>query len=233
MLGIQKLDFLISLYIFCILVSELLGVKTFPLATIGSFHLNASVAILVLPIIFTINDIITEVYGRERTKSIVRSGLLIIALLFIISIIGTSLPPSMRFSKTEAAYDTIYQTSARIALASLTAFALAEFADILIFHKIRERMGKSKLWLRNNVSNIISQLIDTTIFMTLAFYAFDKPFSNNLSFLIGLILPYWLLKCAMSVLETPFVYIGVNWLREGKTDEKPTIQKNRFTTKKR
>ena len=212
----KKFDLLISLYIFCIAVSELMGAKTFPLFTLGSFKLNASVAIFVLPLIFTINDVITEVYGKERTKSIIRSGLVIIFLILLFSLLATSLPPSLRFVSSEKAYDTIFGLSARIAAASLTAFAIAEFVDVLIFVRIRKMLGKKSLWLRNNVSNFISQFSDTTIFMILAFYSFDKGFGNNISFLWSLILPYWFIKCCMSVIETPLVYLGIKWLKNDK-----------------
>lgn len=214
MFKIEKFDLLVSLYIFCIAVSELMGAKTFPLIKLFGYQLNASVAIFVLPLIFTINDIITEVLGRERTRSVIRSGLLIISFILIFSLFATSLSPSTRFQNSESAYDTIFGLSARIAGASLAAFALAEFLDVFIFVKIRQRLGKKALWFRNNASNFISQLIDTSVFMFLAFYAFDKSFDNNISFLFSLTLPYWLLKCFMSVIETPLVYIGVKWLKK-------------------
>lgn len=216
MLKMQKLDLLISIYIACIALSELMGAKTFPLANILGYQLNASVAIFVLPLIFTINDVITEVYGKERTRSVIRSGLLVILLILLFSLFTTSLPPSSRFLSFESSYDKIFGLSARIAAASLTAFAIAEFMDVLIFVKIREQLGKKALWLRNNASNFISQFIDTAIFMFLAFYAFDKAFDANISFLFSLILPYWLLKCSMSIIETPLVYLGVKWLKENK-----------------
>ncbi len=214
MFKIQKLDFLIALYIFCIAVAEFMGAKTFPITTIGTFKLNASVAIFVIPLIFTINDMITEVYGKERTRSIIRAGLVMIFFILLFTLLATSLPPSGRFAATEAAYDTIFQYSARIAGASLTAFALAEFLDVYVFSKIRERLGKKALWFRTNASNFISQFVDTSVFMTLAFYALNKPFADNAAFLLSLILPYWLLKCFMSVIETPFVYLGVRWLKK-------------------
>ena len=216
MFNIKKLDLLISLYIFCVVVSELMGVKTFPLFNIGSLKLSASVAIFTIPIIFSANNIIVEVYGKERARSLIRSSLLIIALLLLFTILATSLPPSARFAESEGAYDHIFTKAARISLASLIAFATAEFLDVYIFAKIREKMGKKALWFRNNISNFISQLTDTTIFMTLAFYALQKPFGDNFAFLAGLILPYWLLKCSMSILETPLVYLGVNWLKKDK-----------------
>ena len=77
-------------------------------------------------------------------------------------------------------------------------------------------MGKKALWFRNNVSNFSAQLIDTTVFMTLAFYALGDSFSENTAFLLSLIIPYWLLKCFMSVIETPLVYLGVKWLKNEK-----------------
>ena len=210
------MDFLVGFYVFGIIVSELMGVKTFPLVTIGDFTLNASIAIFLLPLLFTINDVVIEVYGVSRARSIVRTGLLTVILLFCFIMLSLKLPPSSRFIESNAAFAEIFGKSARIALASLTAFALSDFLDIYLFAKIREKMGKNKLWLRNNASNIISQFIDTTVFMVLAFWAIEKGFESNVTFLTSLILPYWLLKSFMSVIETPLVYIGVKWLKDEK-----------------
>lgn len=211
---IYKMDLLVSLYTFCIVVAELMGGKTFPLVKIGDFQLNASVAIFVFPLIFTINDIITEVYGRERTRKLIRSNLIIIFLLIVVSLGFTALPPSARFASTEAAYDQVFHISARISAASLVAFAVAEFWDVFIFSKLREKLGKKSLWLRTNASNFSAMFLDTTLFITLAFYNLQLSVGENWSFLVSLILPYWLLKCFASIVETPFAYWGVAWLRK-------------------
>lgn len=213
---VKKLDLLLSVYIFCIAVTELMGAKTFPIINAGFLHLNASVAIFVIPIVFTVTDIVIEVHGKERAHSIITSGLITVFLIMIYSILSTSLPPSKRFMTSEKAYDDIFVKSIRIAFASLSAFALSAFFDAAVFVKIRELLGKKALWFRNNVSNFASQFTDTIIFITLAFYALDKGFSDNLGFLISLIIPYWLLKCAMSIIETPLVYLGVKWLKNDK-----------------
>lgn len=231
MFKIQKFDLLVSVYIFCICAAEFMGGKTFPLIKILNYQLNASVAIFLFPLLFTINDVITEVYGKERTRSVIRSGLVVISLIFLASIVFVALPPSARFSKTESAYDAIFGLSARISAASLIAFAIAEFTDVIVFVKIRQKLGKKALWLRNNVSNFIAQFFDTVVFMTLAFYAFNQPFMSNLNFLLGLIIPYWLLKCFMSVIETPLVYLGVRWLRHGEVAERPSIMKTSIPKK--
>ena len=211
---IEKMDLLIALYIFCIAASELMGAKTFPVVKVFNYQLNASVAIFVLPLIYSINDVIVEVFGVQRARSVVRSGLLVVFLILLFSLLATSLPPSIRFIAKENAYQQVFTLSARISAASLTAFAIAEFTDVFIFQKMRKKLGKKKLWLRNNVSNFVSEFLDTAVFMVLAFYAFNVSFGDNLVFLWSLILPYWLIKCFMSIIETPLVYAGVKWLKE-------------------
>jgi len=208
-LKINKLDLIISIYIACVAISELMGGKTFPLLHIGKFTWNASVAIFVIPIIFSINDAIVEVYGVARAKSVYRSSLVTIVIFMLFSFLAIKLPPSVRFKESEVAYDLIFGMSARIAFASLIAFTISDFVDIIVFQKIREKIGKKALWLRSN----LSQFIDTCVFMFLAFYAFNKGVSDNFSFLFSLIIPYWLLKCFMSIIETPFVYLAVRWLK--------------------
>src|SRR5690242_9499714 len=111
MFKIEKLDFLISFYIICVALSELMGAKTFPVFTIGSFHLNATVSIFVLPLLYSINDIVIEVFGKERAQSIVRSSLLMIFFILIYSLLVTNLPASKRFLPTDHAYNTIFAIS--------------------------------------------------------------------------------------------------------------------------
>ncbi len=220
MFKIQKLDFLIAFYITCVIISEVMGAKTFPITSIGSFHLNATVVIFVLPFIYAANDIIVEVFGKERAQSVVRSSLFMIFFLLLFSVLATILPPSARFEQTNAAYNTIFGISIRFSAASLIAFAVSEFLDVYIFAKMRAKFGKKKLWLRTNVSNFISEFFDTAIFMTLAFYALNLPVMANLSFIAGIALPYWLLRCFMSVIETPLVYLGVKWLGKNSDSKK-------------
>ncbi len=207
------MDLLIAVYIFCIAVSEILGSKTFPVWDFGFYKLNASVAIFVVPLIFTINDIITEVHGKERARSIIRASLFVIFLIFGFSWLATSLPPSARFAVNEGAYDKIFGLSMRFSAASIIAFAISDFLDVYVFSLMREKLGKSKLWLRNNISNFISQFVDSALFLSIAFYALDQSFNSNFTFITGLLIPYWLLRCTLSVAETPLVYLGVKWLK--------------------
>jgi len=217
MFNIQKLDFLIAFYTTCVVLTEIMGAKTVPLFTIFSFPIHATVTLLILPFIYSINDTIVEVFGKEKAQSIVRSTLLMVLFILIFSIIATALPADKRFAPTESAYETIFGISIRFSAASLIAFAVSEFSDVYIFAKLREKFGKNRLWLRTNASNFISEFFDTALFMTLAFYALNESVASNFMFIAGIALPYWLLRCCMSIIETPLVYLGVKWLSKTPT----------------
>jgi len=222
---LTKLEILVGLYIFCLFACETMGFKLIPLLQIGEMHLSTSVAIFLLPFIFSINDVVIEVYGIKKALAISRLGLLIVALIALFGLFFTILPPAERFMPTNEAYNTVFGFSIRVSIASLVAFAIAQVTDILVFAKIRSRLGKKSLWLRTNVSNVVGLLVDTTIFITIARYDLTADLANNLQFLTGLILPYWIFKCMMSVLITPLTYVGVKWLKQDQVVEAKTTRK--------
>ncbi len=211
--AISRTDIVVALYIFFTIISEVMGAKTFPIVTIGSFQLSTSVAIFVLPFVFSLSDIMLEVHGKKRARGLVYLGIGTIVLLMLYTLLATSLPPTSRFAPSEPAYDAIFQFSIRMSLASIAAFALSELLDLAIFSKLRERMHKKALWVRNNVSNFVGFFVDSAVFLVIAFYAPEKSLADNFGFILSLLIPYWLLKCFMSVIETPFVYAGVKWLK--------------------
>jgi len=218
-----KSDILIGLYVFCIITAELMGSKSFPLFKIFNFNLTGSIGMFLIPWIFSINDIFAESFGLKRTKNLAKISLIVVFLLILLAAFAVVLPPSSRYAATNEAYKTIFSQSIRISLASLIAMAVSNFTDIKVFWRLKQRLNKYGLWFRNNLSNILATLLDTVVFMTLAFYDSGHTFSNNFHFLIGLITPYWLLKVFMSTLSTPFVYQGIKWL---KSDDKKLSTSN-------
>lgn len=208
---INKMDFLVALYITCLALAEIMSMKTIPLFKVFNYQLNVSVGIFVFPILFAINDVITEVKGKERAKQLVFSSLIMVAIIMAYSIFVTWLPESARFNDGEA-YNLIFSRAARISFASLVAFLVSGLLDVAIFHRIKVKTKGKMLWLRSNVSNFISQFLDTFIFISIAFYSFQYGLNSNLSFIFSIVIPYWLLKCFMSVVETPLTYWGVKWL---------------------
>jgi uncharacterized integral membrane protein (TIGR00697 family) len=210
----HKADLFVALYIFCIVAAELLGSKSFPIMEINGYKLSGAVGMLLFPFIYSINDIMFEVFGKDRARNLAKLSVLIVFLLILFSYLAVSLPSTTRFAPLNDSYNAIFTQSIRISIASLVALGVSNIMDVVVFAKLKVKFKTTGLWLRNNLSNISSLLIDTVVFMFVAFYAIDQSFSSNLTFLIGLILPYWLLKSLVSAFGTPLVYWGVKWLKK-------------------
>jgi len=200
-----KLIAFISVFVGMLVGMNLLGGK---ITTI--FGVSASVAVFIVPLAFAITDISTELYGRSFSRKITFAGMLVILILMIYSVIFVSLEPNARYTHDQA-YQTIFGTSLRIMLASIVAFILAQLQDVFIFEKIRQATKGKWLWLRTNLSTFASEVVDTTVFMYIAFYMITPKF--DALFVLKMIIPYLILKIVFAALITPAVYAGVRLLR--------------------
>jgi hypothetical protein len=96
-------------------------------------------------------------------------------------------------------------------IASLVSFVVAQQLDVFMFSFWGKVTHGKHLWIRNNLSTIVSQFIDTTIFEFIAFWHLNDKFTTG--YIFSLIIPYWLFKVVFALLDTPFCYLGVRWLR--------------------
>jgi len=204
----QKLQILFSLFIGLLIGMNLLGGKI-----ISLFGISVSVAIFMVPFTFLITDIVEEVYGRDTVKHFIIGGVISLIVIFLYTSIFVLLEPHERYS-FNSEYKTIFGSSLRMIIASLIGFILAQTHDMISFEWWKKKTHGKALWLRNNLSTIISQFIDTSVFMMIAFYQLTPKFT--FIFIINLIIPYYLFKILFAILDTPFVYLGVNWLRKNK-----------------
>jgi len=212
-----KTNILLGLFVGSLIAANLIGLK------VANFYLfDASVGILLFPILFLVTDIIEEVHGKKKAKEFVIVGFAALIIVLIVTVIAVLLPFADR-SLVKEEYTNIFGTTIRIFIASITAFLIAQLHDVWAFNFWKEKTKGKYLWLRNNLSTIVSQLIDTTLFMFIAFYGvtlnswFDPVNSKfTIIYLFELIIPYWLVKILFALGDTPFCYLGVRWLRNSK-----------------
>jgi len=133
------------------------------------FGSHLSVAVFSFPIVLLSTDVIGEVYGQQIAKIFVLAGFISTALFIAYSFLSLTMPWSTDGDWVKVGYNQIFGISARMAIASLAAFIIAEYQDVLSFFFFREKLGVKFFWLRSLLSNLWSQLLDTTIFMTIAF----------------------------------------------------------------
>ena len=200
-----KTDILLAFFIASLILANVLGTKITTIVGI-----RVSVGIFFIPLLFLITDIVSEVHGMKRAKNFFWTSVLVLIFSLIMVYICLIMPANPTWGN-QTAYEIIFQGSLRMIVASLIAFMISQYHDILAFHFWKKKTNGKFLWLRNNLSTIVSQFLDTTIFMFIAFYQMTPKFT--IGFIFSLIIPYWIFKIIFSLLDTPLCYLGVKWLR--------------------
>lgn len=167
------------------------------MVTIGSFVLPA--AVVAYPLTFLMTDVIGEIWGKDEANRTVRNGFVCQVISLILISVAIVLPVAP-FADNQAAFEGILGQSFRVVAASMAAYMIAQWNDVFIFHKLKEKCSGKHKWLRNNVSTLISQLLDTAIFITIAFI-------GTVPNILTMILSQYVVKAAYALLDTPFFYL--------------------------
>ena len=173
--------------------------------TVKLFGLAATLGNIVYATSFLVTDILSENYGKQEAKkavwigffSLISMTLLMNLALEFIPLAGDDFAPV-----AHEATSTIFSLMPRIAIASLTAYLLSQRHDVWAFHFWKNRFpNERQLWLRNNLSTMISQLIDSSVFVLIAFWGVYET-----AILFEIFLTTYLLKWVVAAADTPFVY---------------------------
>lgn len=203
--NIGKRDILFALFIASMIIVNTLGSK---ITTI--LGVRVSVGILLVPVLFLITDIVGEVFGEKEAQHFVNMATIMLVFMFCLSFLFIRMKPNETWGMQKE-YELIFGSSMRMTAASIISFIISQKLDVVLFSTWKKVTHGKYLWIRNNFSTIISQFIDTTIFDFIAFYHLTEKYT--VSFVFSLIIPYWLFKVAFALLDTPFCYLGVRWLR--------------------
>lgn len=153
---------------------------------------------------FLVTDILSEKYGKKDAQKAVKYSFSIMLLWLL----GTQLILQFTPNVNDYINDSlkvVFGLVPRITIASLIGFICSQNIDVFLYHFIWKKTGdnKSKLWLRNNGSTLISQAIDTVIFTFLAFWG---TYPTNVFF--SILITTYLFKALVAVIDTPFIYIA-------------------------
>jgi len=194
---------LASLFTTCLLIANILAVK---LISIGGWVVPAGV--IAYPLTFLFTDVISELYGRRIASRVIWAGFGA-NLLMVVLVFGGKLLPAAPFWEGQAAYESILGTIPRIVLASMIAYLVSQHHDVFAFHFWRRKTKARFLWLRNNASTMVSQGLDTGLFITIAFWGMVPA-----DILVNMLLTQYVIKLVIAVCDTPFCYLLVALLRD-------------------
>lgn len=187
---------------------------SFTLPLVG-WHVPMPVAVGVLPypITFLCTDFISELYGKRRANSVVLVGFLLNVWVVFILWLGGVLPGA---ETDEALFTGIRRAAFGAVVASMIAYLAAQLIDVQLFHFWRTLTRGRHLWLRNNGSTLVSQLVDTVAVITIThYYAGLLPIDPERG-LGGQLLTYigagYVFKMLAAAVDTIPFYIGTRWL---------------------
>ncbi len=178
------------------------------LKVISLFGFSATLGNIVYASSFLVTDILSENYGKREARRAVQVGffsLLALTGLMNLALLFQPAPDDW----VHPALTEIFSIMPRITLASMAAYWVSQLHDVWAYAFWKRRLpGKGWIFLRNNASTMVSQLLDTLVFTFIAFWGvFSGPI------LAEIFLTTYLLKWLVAAADTPFVYLA-RWMKD-------------------
>jgi len=168
---------------------------------------------ILFPLSYIFGDILTEVYGYGQSRKIIWTGFFCALLMSVVFIIVGKLPPAEGWGN-QAAYDAILGLTPRIVIASLVAYWCGSFSNSFILAKLKIITKGKWLWVRTISSTIVGELLDTVLFVVIAFWGVIPA-----PLLITLIISNYIFKTGVEALFTPVTYGAVKWLKRTEAED--------------
>lgn len=211
----RHLDTITVLFVAVLLISNVASSK---ILNLGWFTFDGGT--ILFPLSYIFGDVLTEVYGYKRSRKVIWLGFFCALLMSVVFAVVGKLPPAVDWVNQDA-YDKILGLTPRIVLASLTAYFCGEFANSFILAKIKILTAGRWLWLRTISSTVIGELIDTALFVGIAFFGV-LPWS----LLIPVLISNYIFKVGVEVLFTPATYAIVKKLKKVESEDYYDVDTN-------
>ena len=177
---------------------------------LGNYTFEISAGILPYPITFLVTDIISEIYGIKKANQVVVSGFIASIFIMIVTSIAQIVPATAWSPVNDEIFTKVFGLFGPAVFASMSAYLIAQFIDIRMFHFWKKLTKGKHLWLRNNGSTIFSQLVDTSavIFLLCSFEIIEwSRFSS-------LLINGFLFKVIIAFIDTPLFYLTSWYLKK-------------------
>jgi uncharacterized integral membrane protein (TIGR00697 family) len=154
---------------------------------------------LAYPVTFVLQDVISERWGQRVARASIAAGFVACAVLVLYSFTVLHMPGVD--PEASAAYARMFAPTPRIVLGSLAAYTIGSLVDVRVFFWIRAQTGRPHLWLRKLGSTVVSQLVDSLVFVAIAFGG-EMPVAA----LLAMAFYQYAFKVACMVVGTPVSY---------------------------
>ncbi len=206
--GFRYFEILTGLFVAVLLISNIASTK---ILTLWKFTFDGGT--LLFPLSYIFGDILTEVYGYQKSRKVIWTGFASALLMSVVLYVVQILPPADEWGN-QSAYEILLGMVPRIVLASLTAYFAGEFSNSFILSRLKIFTKGRYLWTRTIGSTIIGEGLDTLLFCFIAFYGV-LPYD----LLWSVIVSNYIFKCGVEVLFTPVTYAAVGFLKKREKED--------------
>lgn len=185
----------------------------------GKYTMSVPVGVIAYPFTFLATDLISELYGRKKAQLVVWVGFWMNVFMLFLMSVNHWLPNTGGVSGGLPLFEGVYEFMIGNTIASMIAYLVAQTVDVRLFHFWKDLTNGKHLWLRNNASTTVSQLVDSTAILTILFVAGNLGEEiNTIGKLIILIFNSYLFKFFFALFDTPLCYLGVKLFHDFEED---------------
>ncbi len=179
------------------------------------YTMSVPAGVIAYPFTFLATDLISELFGRKKAQLVVWVGFFMNIFMLFLMTINHWLPNAAGVSGGLNLFEGVYEFMVGNTIASMVAYLVAQSVDVKLFHFWKMKTKGKHLWLRNNGSTMVSQLVDSTAILSILYFT-NKLGSNidTVGALIILIINSYLFKFFFALLDTPLFYFGVKIFKE-------------------
>lgn len=184
------------------------------------YTMSVPAGVIAYPVTFLATDLISELLGQKKAQLVVWIGFVMNFFMLFIMYFSHILPNTYGVSGGLDLFEGVYEFMIGNTLGSMFAYLIAQTVDVRLFH-FWKRLTKGKhLWLRNNGSTMVSQFVDSATILTILYMVGNLGSAvNSITALLILIINSYLFKFIAALLDTPFFYLGVKFLKNYNEDE--------------
>ncbi len=184
-----------------------------PLIRDGNIYaMSIPVGLIAYPFTFLATDMISELFGRKKAQMVVWIGFFLNLYMLLLMTAAHWLPNSYGVSGGLELFDGVYEFLVANTLSSMVAYLIAQSIDVRLFHFWKRITRGKYLWIRNNGSTMVSQLVDSTAILTILYLSGNLGENiTTIGALTILIFNSYLFKFFFALFDTPLIYAGV-WL---------------------
>mgnify|MGYP001149940140 FL=1 len=156
---------------------------------------------------FLCTDILSEHFDKDKARKNVLIGFISFLFMTIIMLITIGFKPSTNDWVQDSLVN-VFTPMSRFFIASMIAYLASQYFDVWIYSTIKNLTKNRFLWLRNNLSTIISSLVDNTVFSLLAWIILNPNPDTLYNVIMIYIFGTYILRIFIAFIETPFIYLS-------------------------